>query len=426
MNVPMRVPVRFDFRPMAGSPIVHGCDFRQRREATVSEHDFTTLIDRSDQDSAKWQAMRRANPAVPAGIAPFSVADIDLPHPAALIQGLKAFLDDAVLGYTTASPHYIEAVIGWMRRRHDWQVDPAALVQSAGVVPAIHDAVRAFSESGAGVIVQTPAYHPFFQAIERNGRRLVRNPLIERDGHFHIDFEHLRRLAADPANRLLVFCSPHNPTGRVWSRAELEDLADIVLEHDLVVISDEIHFDLVLPGHRHTVLATLGEAMAARTITCTAPSKSFNLAGLCTSNLVIPDPALRARFLAQRDAGGFLFLTAPGYKACELVYNECEDWLDGLIELVARNHARVREFMAHHLPAVRVFELQGTYLQWMDFRGLGRSATELQRIHEQEALVFFSEGTSFGREGAGFERMNLATPSVVLEAALERLMRAYR
>lgn len=391
----------------------------------MPKYDFTTVIDRSGLASAKWAAMRRANPDVPAGIPPFSVADLDLPNAPEIIDGLKAFLDEAVLGYTMPPASFMQAVIGWMQRRHGWTVDPEWIVQSPGVVPAFHLAIRAFTEPGDGVIIQTPAYYPFYNAITRNQRRLVRNPLVLRDGRCRIDFDGLRRLAADPMNKVLLFCSPHNPTGRVWTRAELLELADIVLANDLVLVSDEIHGDLILPGHRHTVVSTLGEAIARRSIVCTAPSKTFNLAGMAASNIVIQDAGLRARFEAELEAIGFFFLTTLGYKACELAYNQGEAWLDGLLQLIRHNHELVKRFMAAHLPAVTVFDLEGTYLQWMDFRGLGKSAQELRTLHEQQALVFFDEGTIFGEDGAGFERMNLATPTAAVEAALERLVRCH-
>ncbi|MBN8726781.1 MAG: pyridoxal phosphate-dependent aminotransferase [Xanthomonadales bacterium] len=392
----------------------------------MPDYDFTTLVDRSGMSSAKWNAMRRANPEVPPGIAPFSVADLDLPHPPEIIDGLKAFIEETPLGYTAPSAAFTNAVTGWMQRRHGWTVDADWLVQTPGVVPALFTAVRAFSEPGDGVIVQTPAYHPFYLAIEKNRRRVVRNPLRLDEGRFTIDFGQLERLAAEPANKLLLFCSPHNPTGRVWTPDELRRLAEIVIAHDLVLVSDEIHFDLVLPGHRHTVMSTLGAEIAARTLVCTAPSKTFNLAGLGASNIVISDPELRRRFTAERDATGFFFLTAPAYKGCELAYTKGEAWLDGLLGLIDRNHRLTRRFMADHLPQVTVFDLEGTYLQWMDFRGLGLGAPELRAIHQREALVFFEEGTTFGEEGAGFERMNIAAPTAAVEAALERLARAHR
>lgn len=388
-------------------------------------YDFTTLIDRTRLSSAKWAAMHAANPAVPAGIPPFSVADLDMQNAPEIIKGLQTFLNDAVLGYTRPPASFIQSVVDWMRRRHAWEVDPAWMVQSNGVVPAFFHAIRAYTEPGDGVILQTPAYYPFYLAIERNHRRVVRNPLLLRDGHFRIGFEQLEKAAANPGNKLLLFCSPHNPTGRVWTREELRRVADIVLAHDLVLVSDEIHFDLVLPGYRHTVMATVGKDIAEHTVVCTAPSKTFNLAGMATSNIVIQNQELRARFVAELEATGFLFLTTLGYQACELAYTRGEPWLAGLLQLIQHNHALVKRFMASRLPQVTVFDLEGTYLQWLDFRGFGKSAAELQRINEQQALVFFDEGPIFGEDGAGFERMNLATPTAALEQALERLARCY-
>lgn len=281
----------------------------------MSDYDFTTVVDRSQLASAKWDTMYAANPDVPAGIPPFSVADLDLKHAPEIIDGLKAFLDQAVLGYTSTPTAFTRAVVDWMQRRHDWAVDPGTIVQSPGVVPAFFNAIRAYTEPGDGVIVQTPAYYPFYAAIERNNRRLARNPLVLRDGHYGMNFDQLRELARVPENKILLFCSPHNPTGRVWTRDELRQVADIVLANNLILVSDEIHFDLVLPGHRHTVMATLGEAIAQRTVVCTAPSKSFNLAGMETSNIMIANADLRAQFTTELQATGLSRLTTLGYKA---------------------------------------------------------------------------------------------------------------
>lgn len=389
------------------------------------EYDFTTVVDRAETGSAKWLAMAEANPAVPAGISPLSVADSDLPNAPEIIDGLRRYLDTAVLGYTRPKPSYTDAVVGWMSRRHHWTVDPEWIRLAPGVVPAVFAAVRAFTETGEGVILQTPAYYPFYRAIDLNDRTLVRNPLVIRDGRYGIDLEGLEKLAKEPQNKVLLFCSPHNPTGRVWTRDELDAVARIVVENDLVLISDEIHFDLVRPGVRHTVFATVSDAVAKRSIICTAPSKSFNLAGMATSNIIIPDPDLRERFAAAMEATGFFALTALGYEACELAYTKGEGWLAGLVDLVARNHDLVEEFFARHFPRCTVFPLEGTYLQWLDLRPLGLSADELERRNTQEAFLYFDEGKVFGDEGAGFERMNLAAPTATIEAALHRMADAY-
>ncbi|HEU0276791.1 MAG TPA: MalY/PatB family protein [Rhodanobacteraceae bacterium] len=391
----------------------------------MPNYDFTTLVDRTHLSAAKWAAMHDANPDLPPGIAPLSVADLDLNYPPELVAGLKAFVDDAIFGYTRPPAAFTEAVIEWMQRRHAWTIDPQWIVQSPGVVPACFNAVRAFTEPGDGVILQTPAYYPFYLAIERNQRRLVRNPLVLHEGRYGIDFDALRRAAADPHNKLLLFCSPHNPTGRVWTRDELQQVADIVLANDLILVSDEIHFDLVMPGHHHTVVSTLGPEIAQRTLVCTAPSKTFNLAGMQASNIVIGNPELRRRFVAGLQATGFIFLTTMAYKACELAYRLGAPWLDQLLQLIWHNRQHLKRVLAERLPGIGVFDLEGTYLQWLDFRALGKNADELKTINEQQALVFFDEGTLFGPEGAGFERMNLATPTAVVEGALARLVRCY-
>lgn len=391
----------------------------------AGDHDFATLVERTAQGSAKWLAMRLANPDVPPEIPPFSVADLDMPMATEIISGLKQYLDTAVLGYTEPTPACTQAVVDWFLQRHQWRIAPEWIVWTSGVVPALGTAIRALTRTGDGVIVQPPVYYPFYSAIGRNGRRIVRNPLRIADGRYRMDFSNLRRLAAEPGNTMLLLCSPHNPVGRVWTHEELREVADIAIEHDLIVVSDEIHCDLVLPGHHHTPIGTIGQDIAARSIVCAAPSKTFNLAGLCTSHVFIADARLRKRFQDALHAQGQFFLPAPGLKACELAYTCGKGWLDGLLGLITRNHALVRDFLGVHLPQVRAFELQGTYLQWLDFRAMGKSPAALKRLHENTAMVFFSDGEAFDEEGAGFARMNIATPTAVLEAALHRLARCH-
>ncbi|WP_417555901.1 MalY/PatB family protein [Microbacterium sp.] len=388
-------------------------------------YDFETVVDRTGTGASKWQHMFDAKPDVPAGISPFSVADLDLKLAPEILEGLREHLEDVVLGYTIATDDYWDAVTGWFQDRHGWTVTREQIKLAPGVVPAFNTAVRAVTAPGDGVIVQTPAYYPFFGAIEGNERVVVRNPLVLRDGRWRIDLDDLAEKAADPRTTALLFCSPHNPTGRVWERDELEAVWRIARDNDLTVISDEIHFDLVMPGAQHTVFSTLNDDAAARTIVCTAPSKTFNLAGMATSNIVIPNEQLREKFALEQSRTGFFTLNALGFQACRLAYSKAGAWLDGLIELVHGNHELVRSFFAERMPQVVVFDLEGTYLQWLDFRALGLSHEELKRINEQEALVYFDEGAMFGPEGEGFERMNLAAPRQTVQDALERLAQAY-
>jgi len=390
------------------------------------KYDFETAIDRSGQGSAKWEQMRGWKPDVSKGVVPFSVADMELKNPPEIIEGLKDYLDRTVLGYAQPTEAYLGAVCGWMKRRHGWSIEPEWIVGSEGVVGAFFSAIKALTEPGDGVIIQTPAYYPFYMAIERNGRRLVRNPLVLEGGRYSIDFDDLERKASDPRSKILLFCSPHNPTGRVWSPEELARVGEICLRHGLTIISDEIHFDLVMPGHRQTVFATVSEELAERMVVCTAPSKTFNLAGMQTSNIVIKNPELRGKYMKEAEACGFFSLGVLGYKACEIAYTRCGAWLDELIRLVARNHGELKRYVGENIPEIGVFDLEGTYLQWMDFRKFGVEPKALEKYLHEKAELFFDEGYVFGEEGSGFERMNLACPTKVMMAGLERLAAAAR
>ena len=385
------------------------------------KYDFTTVVDRSNMGSAKWQQMREWNPEVSPGIVPFSVADMELKNPPEITEGLKNYLDKVILGYTAPTDAYLDAVCAWMQKRHDWAISQEWIIGMPGVVNAFFLAVKALTDEGDGVIIQTPVYYPFYAAAKRNKRTLVKNPLLFTGSGYVIDYDDLEQKARHPRNKVLLFCSPHNPLGRVWTPEELARVGEICLRNQVLIISDEVHFDLIMPGHKHTVFANIDEELANNMIVCTAPSKTFNLAGLQTSNIIIPSPEIRRRYVQELNLNGSGMLNILGYKACEIAYTECEEWLEQLIELIYHNHLQLKEFMAANLPMIKVFDLEGTYLQWMDFRGLGLNQDELERLLHLEAQVFFDEGYVFGPEGAGFERMNLACPTKVIMEALERL-----
>lgn len=389
------------------------------------DYDFTSIVDRSGVGSLKWDEMKRKNPDVAPDILPFSIADMELKTPPEVVRGLQDFLDNTILGYTDPTAEYYAAVRGWLRRRHGWEVQTEWIVGSDGVVPAFHTAVKAFTEPGDGVLLMTPAYYPFFRSIHNNGRRLVAMDLLLADGKYRIDFDLLEHNAKDPRNKLLLFCSPHNPVGRVWSEAELERVGRICIDNGVLVLADEIHFDLVMKGYRHTVFGAISDEFARHCIVCTAPSKTFNLAGMAVSNIVIPDESIRKRYLAEEATTGRERQNILGYKACELAYTRCEAWLEGLLELISINDATVRTFMAEHFPEVKVHDLEGTYLLWLDFRAWGMTAPELERFMVFEAQLFLDEGYVFGPCGSGFERINLACPTHALVTALRRLRTAY-
>lgn len=390
------------------------------------KYDFETVIDRFNQGSAKYEQMVGWNPNVSHDIIPFSVADMELRNAPEITEGLKNYIDTHILGYTLPTESYLNAVCGWMKKRHNWEIKPEWIVGSAGVVGAFYSAIKALTRPGDGVIIMTPTYYPFYSAIDLNGRKVVKSSLINTGDTYVIDYEDFEMKAKDPKNKILLFCSPHNPVGRVWKRDELEKVADICLKNDVLIISDEIHFDLIMPGFEHTVFANVSEEAANNMIVCTAPSKTFNLAGMQTSNIIIPNKKIRDAYLTEVTSNGFFMLNILGYKACEIAYTECEAWLDQLIELIYHNHLELKKSMEQNLPQIKVYDLEGTYLQWMDFSALGMDKDELEEFMHMEAEVFFDEGYVFGEEGNGFERMNIACPTKVMRAGLERLVSAIK
>jgi len=390
------------------------------------KYDFETVIDRNNVGSSKWAGMKRANPDVPPGTIPFSVADMELKNAPQIMRGLREYLDDEKisLGYTTHTQHYLDAVSGWMKRRHNWDVNMDGLVLSPGVVTAFFSAVRAYTEPGEGVIIFSPVYYPFKMSIEQSKRKTIDIPLVLLEGRYEIDWEGFEEAAKNDNNKLLLFCSPHNPVGRVWTREELSRLSDICLENNVFVISDEIHNDLVMPGYKHTIFAELSTEAANNSIICTSPSKSFSLAGLQLSNIFVPDENRRKSLRSEMMTSALFSLNAIGYKACELAYNECGDWLDEVILLIDRNARYVEDFMKRNIPCVYVFPLEGTYLQWWDCRELFDDYKEMEEFMQKRAYMFFDEGYMFGDTGRGFERINLACPTWALEQALERMNKA--
>ncbi len=389
------------------------------------KYDFTTLIDRSNQGSFKWNGMKRHYPEVPSGIVPFSVADMELKNPPEVVEGLKKYLDEAILGYTGPTDAYYDAVISWMKRRHNWDIKKEWFVTTTGVVTGFQAAIKSVIEPGDGVIILSPVYYPFSSAIKRFGGEVVSVELINQDGEYFIDFDALKTACENPKNKMLLFCSPHNPVGRVWTKEELKQIGELCLNNDVIIVSDEIHHDLIMPGTTHTVFATLSKELEDHMIICTSPSKTFNLAGMQTSNILIPNETLREKYVEAINEISKTSLNALGYKACELAYNESEAWLEELLKLIQHNCDVVCECMRTYFPEVVISPLQGTYLLWLDFRAFGLTKEALEEKMIKEALWFTDEGYLFGEGGIGFERINLACPTWVLEEALLRLRKAF-
>ena len=385
-------------------------------------YDFTTLPDRWDAGAFKYEDMKKKKPDVSRDAVPLSVADMEFLDPPEVMEGLKRYLDHNVLGYTGPTEGYFSAVQSWMERRHGFRPEKDWFITSPGIVPALYELVKALTGPGEGVLMLSPVYHPFRFAAQEQGREAVFCPLIERERTYDIDFELFEKLCAQPQVKLFLLCSPHNPVGRIWTREELVRLGDICLEYDVVMVADEIHGDLILPGHTFTSVGTLPEQYLNNAILCTAPSKTFNLAGMQCSNLFVPNGALREKL---KQEGHYPTLTALGYESCRLAYTYGEAWLESLRTVLGENKKLVEGYLAKNIPVIKPFELMGTYLMWLDCRGLGLSKDALEKAMIDGEL-FFDEGYIFGSEGAGFERLNLACPAWVLQKAMDKLSAVVR
>lgn len=371
------------------------------------KYDFETLVDRSQNGSAKWNGMKDHNPAVAKNIAPLSVADLDLKLAPEIAEGMLEFMqNNPVFGYTNGTPAYYDAVINWMKDKHNYQVEKEWIVLSNGVVPALSDGVTAFTEENDGVIIFTPVYYPFYRAIELNNRRVQRCPLINHENSYQIDFDKFEELAKQANTKLLILCNPHNPVGRVWTKEELEKIADICLNNGIIILSDEIHEDLTMPGYTHYPIAVLSEVIGDITVTCTAPSKSFNIAGLQGSNIIIKNKELRAKFIAQQEKKGFFTLNTLSFEATRLAYTKGDAWLAEFKTLIHHNYDILVDFIKKNLPSVTVYPLEGTYLAWLDFRNLGYDYLELEK-KMIAADLYLDEGYVFGQEGEGLSLIHI-------------------
>jgi cysteine-S-conjugate beta-lyase len=383
--------------------------------------DFDRVIPRAGTDSVKWDGRRGYFGTE--DVLPLWVADTDFAAPEAVTRALAARAAHPVYGYTLFPDNVYDALIAWMQSRHGWRIERDWILMAPGVVPSLHAAVLAFAEAGEGVIVQPPVYFPFFSSVTVPGRRLIENPLREEDGRYRMDLAHLEACAARPDARLLLLCSPHNPVGRVWEADELGEVLRIARRHGLVVLSDEIHHDLVYPGEKHVPLALLADDPGA-IVTAVAPSKTFNIPGLGLSALIVPDADHRARL---RRAFDLLHVTGSNpfsIAAFAAAYREGGPWLDALLAYLGRTRDEAIAFMAENLPAIRPLRPQGTYLLWLDCRSVGLDDAALKRFFVEEARVGMNPGTVFGEGGSGCMRLNLGAPRAVVLEALERIAAA--
>lgn len=386
--------------------------------------DFDQITDRRGTGCLKYDfAEERGRKA---DLLPMWVADMDFPSAPAVSRRLHQIADHGIFGYSDAKEPYFQALSGWYRRRFSWKLKEEWLIRTPGVVFALAAAVRAYTQPGDGVLLQQPVYYPFSEVIQDNDRIVVNSPLRQKNGRYEMDFEDLEEKIREHHIKLFFLCSPHNPVGRVWEEWELRKVGELCLRYGVTVVSDEIHSDFTWGDHRHHVFASLSEELAAITVTCTSPSKTFNLAGLQISNILIPNEELRRKFRKAVNAAGYSQANLMGLAACQAAYEEGEEWFDQLKEYLAGNIVYAKEYLMKELPQIRLTEPEGTYLLWLDFRALGLTEDQREELLTEKAGLCLDSGAMFGPDGEGFERVNIACPRAVLSQALCQLKRAIK
>lgn len=381
------------------------------------KYDFNKVINRRGTNSNKWDMKGE-------DILPVWVADMDFKAPQPVIDALKERIEHGIFGYSHSSENYYQSIINWQKKRHYWNIEKDWILFSPGVVPGIHMLVNALTQPGDKVILQKPVYYPFFSAVKNNGCHILNNPLKHENGRYTMDFEDLEKKASDPRAKLLILCSPHNPVGRVWTKEELTKLGKICLKHNVTVISDEIHGDLVYKKYKHIPFASISKEFADNSVTCFAPSKTFNLAGLQTSCIIIPCPIKRKLYENVLTSNAIGNANVFGLIALEAAYTYGEEWLEQLLDYLQENINFMKEYIEENMPELNVIEPEGTYLVWIDCRKLGLTGKELEDLMLNKAKIWFDEGYIFGPEGEGFERINIACPRAILKEALERMKNA--
>lgn len=380
------------------------------------KYDFDTPIVRRGTDSYKWDSA--ADPEV----RPMWVADMDFRTAPPIIEALRRRVDHGIFGYTRVPDSYYDAVIKWFGSRHGWTMEREWMIYTSGVVPAVSAVIKALTVPGDKVLVQTPVYNCFFSSIRNNGCTIESSPLVYADHTYAIDYADLERRAADPKVKVMLLCNPHNPACRVWKREELERVGRICLRHGVTVVSDEIHCELVFPGHRYTPFASICEDFLRHSVTCISPSKAFNIAGLQIANIVCADASLRARIDRAINDNEVCDVNPFGVIATQAAYNEGAEWLDQLIAYLHGNYLHMQNFCREHLPQFPLARLEGTYLVWMDCSSLGIASEALEEMLLSEVKLWLNAGTMYGAEGEGFMRWNIACPRASLQEGLERFV----
>lgn len=383
------------------------------------KYNFDKIIDRKNTNCYKWDALKTIFGRD--DLIPFWVADTDFSAPKPLIDKLVERAEHGIYGYSFEPEEYFNVFINWLQKRFNWKIEKEWIINTTGIVPAINFAIQAFTEPEDKILVQTPVYFPFFQSIEKNERKVVNSQLKLVNNRYKIDFEDLEAKLKNNV-KMMLFCSPHNPAGRVWTKNELEKVAFLCLENNVLLISDEIHSDLILSGYRHIPTASLSKDIAQNTISMFAPSKTFNVAGLATSSIVISNKELRDQFQNFMDKLGLHLINVFGIEAFISAYKDGEEWLDQQIKYIEGNYNFVKTFLQQNIPQISAVEMEGTYLMWLDCRKLNLSQKDLVDLLVNKAKVGLNDGSMFGAGGEGFMRLNIGCSRSLLQEALERII----
>ncbi len=387
------------------------------------KYNFNEMIDRRGTDCLKYDFS--AERGKPEGVLPLWIADMDFQAPPLVLERLSEVVNHGIFGYSDSKTDYILALKNWFEKRFQWSIQEEWLIKTPGIVFAIAAAIHAFTKEGEAVLIQQPVYYPFRETILENERKLVNSPLIRRGDRYEIDFEDFEDKIIQEKVKLFIFCSPHNPVGRVWKEEELKRIGEICLKHGVIVVSDEIHCDFVYPDHKHTVFASISKEISNITITCTAPSKTFNIAGLQISNIIIENPLFREKIKKAIGRTGYSQVNQIGLAACQAAYEGGEEWLEELKLYLKENVDYTRTFLKENLPKVMLIEPEGTYLLWLDFKAYNLTEKEREELMLKKAGLWLDSGSMFGPDGKGYERINIACPRAVLDKALHQLGEAF-
>ncbi|KKI89960.1 cystathionine beta-lyase [Bacillus sp. SA1-12] len=385
---------------------------------------FDEVLNRKNSNSVKWDTKRIFGMD---DVLPMWVADMDFKAPDEVLDALHSRVEHGIFGYTIPGAKTEQAIQNWLKTRHNWEIDTSIITYSPGIVTAISMAIQAYTGPDDKIVVQPPVYYPFFEVAKKHNREVLYNQLLLNNNHrYDIDFEDLEAKLSDPMTKMFILCNPHNPSGRVWRKEELERIGELCIKHDVLIVSDDIHSDLLLFDSQYTPIASINNDIADRTITCIAPSKTFNLAGLQASAILILNDTLKRKYNAALQLYGLFTLNTLGTDAMEAAYTHGTKWLDELIDYLQGNILFIEDFLKEHLPELKVMRPEATYLVWLDVRYLKKTDKEIKELLLKKGKLGLESGSKFGENGAGFLRMNIACPRELVKDGLNRLVEALK